>query len=158
MFKWVRQTKLKDGQQGASQYIKMPPYQYRDSQFKDKTSFYLHDGNPTDRFRTETGNYFLSATCEAIDVDICAEYLPYSNTKLPNLLGDATQLDAQNAISATLAKVDTHCFETAARFFCALYFPRCDDGGTVTQVCRSNCDGGYINYTNVKWSVSIPLR
>ena len=76
-------------------------------------------------------------------MEVCKEYLPYSNTKMPNMQNNANQQDAQTELSARLAQEDPHCFETAARFLCALYFPRCEDGGTVTQVCRSNCDGEY---------------
>ena len=39
----------------------------------------------------------LSGTCEVIEVEVCSEYLPYTTTKLPNLLGDTTQQKAERS-------------------------------------------------------------
>ncbi len=88
---------------------------------------------------------FIVATCEPIWISTCnnRSIVPYSQTLFPNHMGQVSQQQAANSMSAILPVIESECHPYANRMMCALYVPKCDQAPVpgLLPPCRTLCTG-----------------
>uniref|UniRef100_A0A3Q3GF73 FZ domain-containing protein n=1 Tax=Kryptolebias marmoratus TaxID=37003 RepID=A0A3Q3GF73_KRYMA len=67
------------------------------------------------------------------------EYLPYTETLLPGVLGHETQEDANLALEQFSTLVQSGCSPHLKSFLCSVHFPKCVSGKAVSP-CRTLCE------------------
>jgi hypothetical protein len=78
--------------------------------------------------------------CEPITVTLCSA-LRYNATRMPNLVGHMTQLDAAEHINAFLPLIQTGCSRLLKFFLCSIYTPMCTEqvGNDAVVAVNARC-------------------
>lgn len=77
--------------------------------------------------------------CEPIHLDLCRGSMPYSRTRMPNLLNHATQRNARLVLEQYQSLIDTRCGLMASHdyllfYLCAVFAPICSSGFRLSEV------------------------
>ena len=84
---------------------------------------------------------FNNDRCQRIEITMC-EDMKYNLTRMPNLVGDRTQREAENAILQFGPLVEVGCSKLLKFFLCSMHAPMCTEQVDVAMVippCQSMC-------------------
>ncbi|XP_071959169.1 uncharacterized protein [Antedon mediterranea] len=103
---------------------------------------------------SDTG-IIADGSCQYMSLPVCVD-MAYNMTRLPNVLGHTSQVDAMNGFIDNAILVGLDCSTEMISFLCSVYAPKCTPEGSA-KPCRNMCERvsndcqDFLSLVGMKW-------